>query len=502
MKQTPFPYQSDVIPLLRRSLQSGHYRPCIVAPCGAGKTTMIALIAEQVVSKGGTVIVRSFRRRLIQQLSERLRLNGVEYGVLMADLPDEEWAVYRPSAPVQVASSHTLTARKESEGMPRAEFLIDDEIQAMTGKHYRDVRDAINPRFNVLFTATPCYGDGRGFGPDIADDLIEICRIEDLLTPSERCPLPRLVRTETYEPVGEGKRRRKGLQTGVAGDPVRQWIQHAVGMRTLVFANTIKECNAVRLMYQADSIPAAHINADSPIDERDEVFARLESGDLKVIVCTPSLMGVGVDLPFLECVQSLVMHAAPQSHWQAIGRAQRIAEGKTKAVWLNHSASNHVHGSPNVSPAWKLGERDSVQRRSLDRMTGDPQQFRPKVCQACGLMMFGSGACPKCGTSLRSKRSDDGNATVREPLERTVHDDADAQETYSVEQQMLRTEWRKMMFSAANSGMTCKALASRFKSRFGRYPNEFGLSPSPSYEDRDKKVGEWNPSLLRRRASA
>lgn len=497
MKQVAYKYQSDAVPLLRQSLARGKRRPCIVGPCGCGKTTVIALLAEQIVEKGGRAIVRSFRRRLIEQLSERLRLNGIDYGVLMADLPDAPWARYRPSAPIQVASSQTLISRTDKEGVPSAEFLIDDEVQAMTGREHMRLRDRIGPKFNIGLTATPCQPDGSGFPSDVADDLIELCKIEDLLSPSERAPEVRLVPVETYEPVGEGRKRRKGLASGVAGDPVRQWINHAVGMRTLTFANTIKECNAVRLMYAADSIPALHINADTPIEERDEAFAKLQKHEIKVIVCTPSLMGVGVDLPFLECVQSLVMHAAPQSHWQAIGRAQRKAPGKDKAIWLNHSASNHIHGSPNVSPPWKLGVRDSVQRRELEKRISNPSEFSPAVCTSCGLRMFGVGACPKCGTANRSDRADDCVGTVRETLSRTTHSDADL--AASPETMALQADWRRMMYSAANQGLTCKTLAARFKAKYGCYPATFEISPVPEYEQGDLKVGEWNPDLLRRK---
>lgn len=496
MKQTAYPYQANAIPLLRKSLSRGKRRPVIVGPCGCGKTTVIALIAEQIVNKGGTAIIRSFRRRLIEQLSERLRLNGVEYGVLMADLPNAEWARYRPSAAIQVASSQTLMARADKEGVPNAEWLIDDEIQAMTGAEHIKLRDLISPKYNVGLTATPCQPDGSGFPSIVADDLIELCKIQDLLTPSELAPEQRLVPVETYEPVGEGRKRRKGLASGVAGDPVRQWINHAAGMRTLVFSNSIKECNAVKKMYLADSIPAVHINADTPIEERDEAFAKLQSREIMAIVCTPSLMGVGVDLPFLECVQSLVMHAAPQSHWQAIGRAQRKAPGKEKAIWLNHSASNHVHGSPNVSPDWKLGVRDSIQRREMERRATCPADFTPSVCPSCGLRSFGVGACPKCGTVSKSNRTADGIGTVRESLTRTAHDNADVA---GPDTMAAQADWRKMMYSAAYQGLTCKALSARFKSRYGVYPKSLGVSPVPEFEQGDMKVGDWNPDLLRNR---
>lgn len=496
MKQFAYPYQSDALPLVRESFVRGRRRPCIVSPCGSGKTTVIALLVENIVGKGGRVIVRSFRRRLIEQLSQRLRLNGIDYGVGMADLPDAEWAKYNPSAHVQVTSSQTLFSRMNEHGVPVADFVIDDEKHAMLGARDMMVLNAINPKFTISLTATPINPDGTGFGPKVADDLIELCRIQDLFAASDRVPEQRLVPVETFEPVAEGRKRRKGMPSGIAGDPVRQWIDKACGMRTLVFCNTIDECNAVRAMYAADSIPAAHINADTPTEERDETFAKLQAKEILALVCTPSLMGVGVDLPFLEALQSLVKHTAPSGHWQGVGRIQRKDDGKDKAVWLNHSASNHVHGSPNVSPPWALGENDSVQRREMDRQAKSPVEFTPQTCGACGLMVVGATSCPRCATVLKSIRAADGIGTVRESLSRTHHDAADP--GGFVPPLSLVNDWRKMMYSGAYQGMTCKALSARFKSKYGKYPNELGLSPVPAKDDREKKVGEWNPALLRR----
>lgn len=494
MRQNAYPYQSDALPRLHDAFARGKYTPWLVAPCGAGKTTVISLVAEKGQEKH-RVVVRLFRRRLVEQVSERLMMNGIEYGVVMAELPDKPWACYRPRATIQVCSSQTLDAMMMAgKPLPACDLLIDDEKHAMLGSSFRAVENRLSPKWTVNLSATPVRGDGSGLPKDVCDEMIELCRIQDLMTPSERCPEARLVYTDTYEPVGLGAARRKGLGKGVAGDPVRQWINHAAGLRTLAFCNSIKECNAVRAMYLADGVRAVHINASSPWEERDECFRQLASGEVLVIVCTPSLMGVGVDIPFLECVQSLVSHDAPTSHWQAIGRAQRAHGGKTRAVWLNHSASNFIHGSPNESPRWPRSTAESMQLLERNKRDENPSEAMPQTCGACGLRSFGADVCSGCGSPLkRAMKTASGLGSVREGLSKTNHDAGGGNDTLAAQ-----SEWWKILHSSARMGLTCGAACARFKSKYGVWPNVMGVNPVPGFGDKNKKVGEWSPDLVAR----
>jgi DNA repair protein RadD len=472
------------------AFRAGRRKVCAVSPCGSGKTTVIAELCRRAADKGTPTLVAAHRRRLVKQLAERMVEFGVDFGVLMADLPAaEEWAVYRPAAPVQVGSRDTLLAWGSDRPLPPAKLFIPDECHLVGSPSYRRLRDGLAPEYTVGFTATPCLPDGSGFGPDLFDALVEVATIQGLLA---RDPAV-LVPVGVYAPVGVGRRRRKGLATGVSGDPVRHWRLHADGLRTVTFCRTIAEATAVREMFRADGVAAEHVNADTPDELRDKTIRRLEDRDILVLTCTPGLLGVGVDIPSLECVQSLTKNHSPVAHWQGLGRAMRTAAGKAGAVLLDHAAAVYQHGMPDASPAWALGESDSVQRRAAARLA-EGGGARPQVCPACGCVSAGAaGRCPGCRGLLARPKPAATPATEREPLAAVggVADRGGADTA-------MQTAWVGILYSCGASGAPCKVAAVRFKGRFGVWPAAAGVSPVPAFADSGRPVGEVLPAFARK----
>lgn len=438
-------------------------------------------------SKGTTVTVIAHRRKLIQQLSERLQLFGVPYDIQMASLPDEPWVKSDPSAEITIGSVQTLASRSN---VRESQIVIPDEAHCTVGAEYQYVLKKINAKYLLGPTATPCRSDGSGLGPNIFTDLIEFARIEQLLA---RTP-PLLTHVEVWSPSGIGAKRRKGLPTSIAGDPVQQWLTRANGLRTLTFCPTVAEGIAVRDMFLAEGIEAVHHNADTPNEKRNEDIKRLESGEILVLTVTPSLMGVGVDIPMVECVQTLTKNHSPIIHWQSIGRGQRTAPGKTRAVVLDHSGAVYVHGMPNRSPVWNLSTEDSIQNREQKRQNENPEEYKPNVCPSCGLVSAGSRKCPnpECGTQLKFESRKE-LATERENLAKL--DEMNGSPVNPAWQQ----EWRRILYSTAHQGAMTKVASARFKAKFGVRPEAANVSPLPSKDDRNKKVGEVFPQFVRQK---
>ena len=100
------PYQERAIERLRAHTRAGARRLLIVAPTGAGKTTIAASLIVDAIALGQRVLFVAHRRELITQAYRRLIQMGLPehtVGVIMgAD------ARRRPGAMVQVASIDTL----------------------------------------------------------------------------------------------------------------------------------------------------------------------------------------------------------------------------------------------------------------------------------------------------------------------------------------------------------------------------------------------------------
>jgi superfamily II DNA or RNA helicase len=475
-----WPHQARTLDeTLPAAFTAGHKRVCLYGPCGCGKTTIIAEICRRAASKGFTVTITAHRRRLIKQLAERLKALGVRYTVVMANLPDEPWALVDPAANVVIGSRDTMLANMALWRFRRTKLWILDEAHCIAGRGYQALGDAIDPENVIGLTATPCHQDGSGFGPNLFTALVKAATIEELIADELLVPV------DAYAPVGSGKRRREGLKPGLSGDPVKQWLTHAEGLKTLTLCRTLAECRTVQRMFAQEMIPAEHIDGDADDRAREEAIARLERGETKVLVCTPGLMGVGVDIPSIECVQTLVKNISPIPFWQSIGRGQRISPGKSRAVLLDHGAAVYEHGMPNYSPSWALGPNDSVQYRQAQRMQAD-STLRPVVCPACGYIST-SGVCPRCQTIVRTRTARKVK-TDRENLEQFGEDGVMGR---------FQIEWRKILYQCAAKGFLVKVAVARFHRRFGKWPNELQVDPVPARSQYDLLVAEVWPQFVR-----
>jgi superfamily II DNA or RNA helicase len=81
--QTLRPYQQQAVDETRAQLRT-HRRVLIVAPTGAGKTTIGAEIIRLTVERGRRVWFLAHRKELIEQCSTRLDQFGIRHGVVMS----------------------------------------------------------------------------------------------------------------------------------------------------------------------------------------------------------------------------------------------------------------------------------------------------------------------------------------------------------------------------------------------------------------------------------
>lgn len=491
--QTPFDYQTETVEVAANRIREGKRRLMLTLPCGAGKTTVIALKALRAAAKGTRMLILAHRRKLIKQIAQRLLEFGVAFNVIMADLPAEPWARRDPGACITVASKDTLASRIESEGIPQVQVVIVDEAHLFGQKEYQRVVRLTGCTYIIGFTATPINGDGTGLGKHLWDSLDSIITIEKLIDRGRLCAM------KTFGPVGLMERRKKGGRTSKAGDPVEQWQTFAQGMRTAVFSGSCNESRAVRDAYLKAGIPAIHIDAHTPEDgpdSREEAFAKTASGE-NLILCTVGLLKEGVDIPSLQCAQLLTKAVSPVVFWQNTGRCQRSNEGKDFGVLLDHAGATVIHGLPNTSPEWSLAEGDSTQAREAAKQSKDPSA-RPRMCKQCGAVSAGAGKCPECGALLIFSPKTE-TMTEREGLQEITGDNSAPGWDKKTAPQ---NEWHRMLFITAAQGKTCGVAAAMFKRKYGQWPNEAGVRPVPASDANHRLVKDVYPQFDRRRATA
>ena len=165
-------YQTRAISDLRIAYRQGARAPLLVLPTGAGKTVVFAEIVRTASGRGRRALVLVHRRELILQASAKLRLAGVEHGIIAAGFN-------LSSNPVQVASVQTLVRRLPQIDWQPDLIVIDEAHHAAAGSWERVLNHWPNA-YRLGVTATPCRLDGRGLS-DAFDHLVHGPSVADLI---------------------------------------------------------------------------------------------------------------------------------------------------------------------------------------------------------------------------------------------------------------------------------------------------------------------------------
>ncbi len=72
-----YDYQQDLINKVRLSWRCGKRKPCIVLPCGGGKSVICADMAKRATDNGRNVLFLVHRQELCEQIENTFKAHGV-----------------------------------------------------------------------------------------------------------------------------------------------------------------------------------------------------------------------------------------------------------------------------------------------------------------------------------------------------------------------------------------------------------------------------------------
>ena len=147
-----YDYQSNLIDNLSRSWREGYKRPCIVLPCGGGKSVIASEIAKRTTDNHNRVLFMVHRQELCDQIYNTFNGYGVDMDLCSVNM-------------VQTISRHLHDAEQPT-------LIITDENHHCVASTYRKVYEAFPKAYCVGLTATPVRLNGGGLG-EINDKLIE-----------------------------------------------------------------------------------------------------------------------------------------------------------------------------------------------------------------------------------------------------------------------------------------------------------------------------------------
>jgi len=286
-------YQEAGIRDLRERIAGGVRRVALVAPTGAGKTTIAGAMISGTVAKGNRCLFLAHRKELIEQCSARLDQFNISHGVIQANHPRTD-----PTRQVQVASISSLIRRPHWD----AEVIIVDECHRSTSKTYKKIIERYTSPVVIGLTATPYRMDGKGLG-EVYDFLHPLISTQELID-TGYLVMPTVFGSKikldlSGVRVTAGDYNRGDLadamkETVLRGDLVDNWASRVMEYTgvdrvsdcracTVVFAPSVEQSIKITEQFKAAGVPAAHVDAKTPAGERTETLRKLRAREISVV---------------------------------------------------------------------------------------------------------------------------------------------------------------------------------------------------------------------------
>lgn len=386
-------HQKTALPLVRQSFREGKNRPIFQAACGYGKSVVIAHIASGSLDKGNRVLIIVPYTALINQLLSEFEKQGLpQAGVIQAshELTD-------PSKQLQIATIQTLSRR----GFPETDLIIFDEAHVMYESFIEYMLNNSTPV--IGFTATPwTKGMGKYY-----NNLIQPISMRELI---ERGFLSKYI---AYAPCApdmsgvkmvagdyhEGQAADKMSDAKITGSITDTWLEKGEDEPTICFATNVAHANHIGSAFDKLNVSNVVITANTDMDDRTPIFDDFADGKIKILI------NVGTLIAGFDSDVRCIIYARPTKslmRWvQCVGRGLRTAEGKEKAILLDHSGTIEDLGFPEDIEINELNDGKNT-KAIVEKVEKEQKEKKPKKCKSCDHMKeAGENKCSECGFEPR-----------------------------------------------------------------------------------------------------
>lgn len=367
-------YQQKLIDEIFQAYKDGYNAPCIVLPCGGGKSVIVAEVAKIFTCERKHVLFLVHRKELCQQIWRTFNSWGVnmEY--------------------CRIAMVQTTVRRLKTTVPP--ELIITDENHHSLAETYKNIYNYFSNAKRLGVTATPERLDGSGL-KDVNDKLIIGVNAKWLIENNYLAP---------YDYYASGLKipkfhTRNGdfIQSEVAdffrknkkiyGDVIKQYKRLADGKQAVCYLPTVEFSKFVAEEFTRKGILSAHIDGETSKNERDRIIENFRNGKIRIL-CNVDIISEGFDVPDCECVILLRPTKSLALYIQQSMRCMRYKPNK-RAIIIDHVSNIDRFGFPDADREWLL---DGHPHKKKDRE--QPFKTCPK-CFAC--VPLSIKICSHCG---------------------------------------------------------------------------------------------------------
>ncbi len=500
-------YQAETLQNIRDTVGQGVRRLVVQAPTGAGKTLLAAAIVEGAQRKGNRLVFVVPAISLIDQTVEMFYGQGIkDIGVIQADHELTDWA-----KPVQVASIQTIRARN---AYPDAKVVIIDEVHQLHKEHIKwlghiEIDLELDREFDIPLgkvvgcppgwetvpfiglSATPwTKGLGRYF-----QSLLQMSSIGELIKDGYLSPFTvfasdspdlsevKIVAGEYHEGQLSKVMQGNALVANIIKTYQEKWGKG----KTLCFGVDCAHAQMLQARFLAAGISCGYQDANTTRLERAEIKKKFHDGTYEV-VCNVGTLTTGVDWD-VRCLSLARPTKSEMLFVQIIGRALRTAEGKEKAIILDHTDTTS-----------RLGFVTDIYHETLSGGRFDTagkivrKPALPKPCPRCTcLMPVGTKLCPSCGFERKAPVSGiverDGvlvefNGQFRKKGDRKAY-------TYTMQEK--RTFLAQLRGYALEKGYQAGWASHKYKEKFAMWP-DWSIKNTPAMAV-GPEVRQWIRSM-------
>lgn len=418
------PYQQAAVDAVYEHLRSKETNPCVVIPCGCGKSLVLAQIAKDAVEKwNGRVLILAHVKELLEQNADKIRklCPELKIGIYSAGLRSRDTTEQVIVAGIQSVYNKACELDAFDLVIVDEAHLISSEGDGMYRTFLSDMK-VINPHVRVIgLTATPFRLKG-GLICKPENILNEICYeagLKEMIQQGYLSPLiSRAGRAEANLAnlhIRGGEFISDEVAAAMDNDALvtsacREIVELTRDRKSvLIFTASVDHCKHVAEKIQAFSgKECAIVTGDTSPAERAEIIARFKGEFIPAdLFGTPkpplkflanvNVLTTGFDAPNTDCVVMLRPTNSPGLLIQCAGRGTRLSPetGKSSCLFLDYGGNILRHGPLDMIKVKEPG-------------SGKGGDAPAKKCPQClALIHAGYTACPECGYVFPPKENND-----------------------------------------------------------------------------------------------
>jgi len=268
-------YQENIVERLTQAFNDGFKAPCVVSPCGSGKTVMMCELAKN--NKNTLILLH--RKELKEQMENTLE----NYGINMDT--------------VRVEMIQTLVRRLSKTEKPT--LIMTDENHHSLATSYIKVYDYFNDVRRIGFTATPIRLNGDGL-IQTNDCLIQGLTVQELIEKNNLSPFKYygspLVDLSTIK-KSRGDFNTTEVETAlgtneVHGRIIEHYLKFAKGTQAICYCPTVAYSEKIAEEFAMHGISSANISGNTPSDKRDNIISNFKNGTISIL-CNVDIVSEG-----------------------------------------------------------------------------------------------------------------------------------------------------------------------------------------------------------------